>query len=333
MAAYLIRRSVGTIPVIVLITLLVFGLLHMAPGDPATLLIPPEATAADVAEARHRWGLDQPFYVQYLNFVTSAARGDLGRSFRFSEPVSQLIGSRMPATVELATLALIISALIAMPLGVVAGARPNSWFDNLGTTFGLFGISMPSFWFGIMLILLFAGSLHLLPSAGRSTYGASGQTITGFYLFDSLVQGNLTGFWDGLQHMLLPAIALGTGMAGILMRVTRSAVLEVTREDFVLVARAKGLSNRVVLWRHVLRNALVPMVTVFGLELGQILSGSIIIEAVFAWPGLGTLLITAISSRDYPLVLGLVLFYTLIFVLINLLIDAIYAVIDPRITY
>jgi peptide/nickel transport system permease protein len=152
-------------------------------------------------------------------------------------------------------------------------------------------------------------------------------------LFDSLVQGNWAGFWDGLQHMMLPALALGSGMAGILMRVTRSSVLEVTREDFVMVARAKGLTNRAVLWRHVLRNALVPIVTVVGLEVGQILSGSIIIEAVFAWPGLGTLLITAIGSRDYPLVIGLVLFYTFVFVLLNLLIDALYAVIDPRISY
>ena len=333
MATYLIRRSVGTIPVILLITVLVFILIHLAPGDPAAMLIPPEATAADIADARHRWGLDQPIYVQYLSFLSSAVRGDLGRSFRYSDPVTQLIANRLPATAELTTLAVIIAALLAIPLGVLAGARPNSWLDNIGTTLGLFGISMPSFWFGIMLILLFAGSLHLLPSAGRSTYGVAGKTITGLYLVDSLIEGNWAAFADGIQHMLLPAIALGSAMLGILMRVTRSSVLEVTREDFVLVARAKGLSNRSVLWRHVLRNALVPVVTVVGLETGQILSGSIIVEAVFAWPGLGTLLVSAITSRDYPLVLGLVLFYTLVFVLINLLIDALYAVIDPRITY
>jgi peptide/nickel transport system permease protein len=333
MTTYLVRRSVGTIPVIVLITLLVFVLLHLTPGDPATLLIPPEATAADVAEARHRWGLDQPVYLQYLSFLSSAARGDLGQSFRYAEPVTQLIGSRLPATAELATLAVLIAAALAIPLGVVAGARPNSWLDNLGTTLGLFGISMPSFWFGIMLILLFAGLFHLLPSAGRNTYGVAGQTITGMYVLDSLLQGNWAALADGFQHMLLPAIALGSGMAGILMRVTRSSVLEATREDFVLVARAKGLTSRTVLWRHVLRNALIPMVTVVGLETGQILSGSIIVESVFAWPGLGTLLVSAIGSRDYPLVIGLVLFYTLVFVLLNLLIDALYAVIDPRITY
>lgn len=333
MTIYLLRRLLGTIPVLLLVTLLVYGLLHLAPGDPATLLLPESATDADVAEAKARWGLDQPFYVQYFYFLANALRGDLGRSFRFAQPVSELIASRLPATVELAFFAIVIAIAIAVPLGVFAGARPDSATDNVGTMFGLFGISMPNFWFGIMLILVFAGTLHLFPSAGRSEYGIAGRTITGFYLVDSVLVGNWAGLVDGIKHVILPALTLGTALAGILMRITRSSVLEITREDYVLVARAKGLMNRVVLWRHVLRNAMIPIVTVVGLELGTLLSGSIIVETVFAWPGIGNLLITGVTSRDYPLVTGIVLMYTVAFVTINLAIDAIYAVADPRIRF
>ncbi len=333
MTIYLLRRLLGTIPVVLLVTLLVYGLLHLAPGDPASLLLPEDANDADVAEAKARWGLDKPFYLQYFYFLANAARGDLGRSFRFAQPVGELIASRLPATVELAFFAIVIAILIAVPLGVFAGARPDSATDNIGTMFGLFGISMPNFWFGIMLILVFAGMLHLFPSAGRSEYGIAGQTITGFYLVDSVLVGNWAGLADGIKHVFLPALTLGTALAGILMRITRSSVLEITREDYVLVARAKGLMNRVVLWRHVLRNALIPIVTVVGLELGTLLSGSIIVETVFAWPGIGNLLITGVTSRDYPLVTGIVLMYTVAFVTINLAIDAIYAFIDPRIRF
>jgi peptide/nickel transport system permease protein len=228
---------------------------------------------------------------------------------------------------------MLIALAIAIPIGTVAGARPNSWSDNTGTTLGLFGISVPSFWSGIMLILIFAGVLHLLPSAGRSTYGVAGPSITGFYILDSLLTGNPAGVGDALGHLALPALALGAGLAGITMRITRSSVLEAGREDFVVVARAKGLIQRTVLRRHVLRNALIPVITIVGLEFGEILANSVIVETVFAWPGVGSLLITGVSSRDYPLVTGLVLLYAIIFVLINLAVDALYAVIDPRIRY
>jgi ABC-type dipeptide/oligopeptide/nickel transport system permease component len=317
----------------VLISLLVFGLLKLTPGDPAQLLAPENATPADIAETRARWGLDQPFQVQYLQFLSNAVQGDFGRSFRFSRPVSDLIGARLPATLELAGLAMVISCLVALPLGVIAGVRPNSWLDNLGTTFGLLGISMPSFWIGIMLILIFAGSLHLLPSSGRSTYGLAGETITGFYILDSLLQGDLDAALDGVRHMLLPAVALGVASAGILMRITRSAVLAVAREDFIRVAQAKGLASWGVVRSHVMRNALLPIITVLGLEVGQLLSGSIIVETVFAWPGVGSLLVDGVGARDYSLVTALVLGYTFIFVLINLAIDGVYAIVDPRIRY
>ena len=333
MTTYLLRRLLGTVPVMALITLLVFLLLKAAPGDPARPPLPEAASPEDVAAAMRRWGLDQPLHIQYLRFLSSAVTGDLGKSFKFAQPVTEVIAQRLPATLELATFALLISVGLAIPLGVWAGARPNSWADNLGTTVGLFGISMPNFWFGIILILFFAGILHLLPTAGRSTYGVAGPQQTGFYFLDSALQGNWAALGDAFRHVALPALALGTALMGILMRITRSAVLEVTREDYVMVARAKGLVDRVVLWRHVLRNALIPIITVVGLELGTLLSGSIIIETVFAWPGIGSLLITGINSRDYPLVTGLVLMYATAFVLINLAIDALYAVVDPRIRY
>jgi peptide/nickel transport system permease protein len=333
MTAYLIRRALGTIPVILLITLLVYSLLQLAPGDPATLLLPEDATEADLVEAKHRWGLDQPFYVQYFYFISSAVRGDLGKSFRFAQPVTELIAVRLPATLELAFFAMLIATVIAIPLGVIAGTRPNSTADNVGTFFGLFGISMPNFWFGIMMILLFSGILHLFPSAGRSEYGVAGEVITGFYFIDSALEGNWDGFVDAFKHVLLPAAALGTALAGIQMRITRSAVLEITREDFVMVARAKGLRNLAVLWRHVLRNSFIPIITVVGLELGNLLSGSIIVETVFAWPGVGSLLITGVSARDYPLVTGIVLMYSIGFVTINLVVDAVYAAVDPRIRF
>lgn len=333
MTSYLARRLAGTVPVLLLISLLVFLLIHAAPGDPTLLLLGEETNAAEVAKAKERWGLDQPLYVQYLKFLKSVAAGDFGRSFKYTEPVTGVIMSRVPATIELAIFAILIATLLAIPLGVWAGSKPNSWIDNLGTTFGLFGISMPSFWLAIMLILLLAGVLNLLPTSGRSTYGVAGPEQTGFYILDSILQKNWRALWDALTHIFLPALALGVNMLGILMRVTRSSILEVMTEDYVQTARAKGLRENQVVWRHVTRNALIPVITVVGLELGTLLSGSIIVETVFAWPGSGSLLITALNARDYPLVTGVVMTYTVAFVSINLIIDGLYAIIDPRIRY
>jgi len=333
MTNYFARRLAGTVPVLLLISLLVFLLIHAAPGDPTLLLLGEETNAAEVAKAKERWGLDQPLYVQYLKFLKSAAAGDFGRSFKYTEPVARVIMTRLPATIELAIFAIIIATLLAIPLGVWAGAKPNSWIDNLGTSFGLFGISMPSFWLAIMLILLLAGVLNILPTSGRSTYGIAGPEQTGFYILDSILQKNWPAVWDALTHIFLPALALGVNMLGILMRVTRSSILEVMTEDYIQTARAKGLRENRVIWRHVTRNALIPVITVVGLELGTLLSGSIIVETVFAWPGSGSLLITALNARDYPLVTGVVMTYTLAFVSINLIIDVLYAVVDPRIRY
>jgi ABC-type dipeptide/oligopeptide/nickel transport system permease component len=333
MLRYLLGRIAATIPVVVLISLLVFLLIHAAPGDPADLLLSDEASAADIAEARHRWGLDQPIYIQYIRFLTNIFSGDLGMSFKYADPVISLIGERLPATIELAIASMMIALLAGIPLGVWAGAKPNSWADNLGSTFGFFGISMPSFWLGIMLILIVSGHFNWLPSSGRATYGVAQGADSGFYILKSLLSGNIKSAWDGIKYIIMPAIALGTGMMGLVMRVTRSSVLEIMGEDYVRTARAKGLGENTVMWRHVLPNALVPVITVVGLELGTLLSGSIIVETVFAWPGSGSLLISAIQSRDYPLITGTVLTYTVAFVVINFAIDVLYAVVDPRIRF
>src|SRR5215204_4924608 len=257
MTSYLFQRIAGTIPVLLLISLLVFLLIHAAPGDPTLLLLGEETNTAEVAKAKERWGLDQPIYVQYWKFLKSAAAGDFGKLFKYAEPVISVIKSRLPATIELACFAIAIATFLAIPLGVWAGSRPNSWIDNLGTTFGLFGISMPSFWLAIMLILLLAGVLNILPTSGRSTYGVAGPEQTGFYILDSVLQQNWQAAWDALRHILLPALALGVNMLGILMRVTRSAILEVMNEDYVRTARAKGLREKKIVWRHVSSNALI----------------------------------------------------------------------------
>src|ERR1700691_5625712 len=207
MIFYLVRRVIGTIPVIVLISLGVFLLIHAAPGDPADLLLSDQASPQDIADARHRWGLDQPLYVQYLRFLFNVLKGDFGTSFRYSDPVIQLIGERLPATIELAFVSFVIALALGVPLGVWAGSKPNSWADNLGSFFGFFGISMPSFWLGIMLILVVSGYFNWLPSSGRSTYGLARGSESGFYIVTSLLSGNFRAGWEGIEHIIMPAIA------------------------------------------------------------------------------------------------------------------------------
>jgi ABC-type dipeptide/oligopeptide/nickel transport system permease component len=331
MWSYTLRRFVAVVPVVLVVISIIFLLIHMAPGDPLSLLLSDDASPATIAEVRLKWGLDQPLWRQYLNYLSIIVTGDLGISFKYGDPVVTTILSRLPATVELAIAALLIAVVIAIPLGLWAGSRPNSWIDNLGSSFGFLGISMPSFWLGIVFILLFSGILHLLPSSGRDSFGIADNPITGLYLLDSLLQLDADQARDAFTHLVMPATVLGINMVGMLMRVTRSSIIEIMHEDYITTARAKGAPERQVLWRHGFKNAFIPILTVVGLELGTLLSGSIIIETVFAWPGMGSLLISAISGRDYPLVIGTILTYTLAFVVINFVIDMIYPLVDPRI--
>lgn len=331
MLGYTLRRVAGTIPVLFMVSLLIFALVQFAPGDPVDMLVSDEATEEVRLAIRAAWGLDQPVYVQYLTFLKNAVMGDFGQSFRYREPVMQLILERLPASLELAIYSTLLAVAIGLPLGVWAASRPNSIVDTVGSIGGFFGISLPNFWLGILLILLFAGTFNLLPSGGRETWGLNVERVTGFLTVDAIIAGRWNALWDSLRHLALPVVVLGTNMTGIIMQITRASVLENLQEDYVMTARAKGMSGRVVLWRHAFRNALIAVITIIGLEFGTLISGAIIVETVFSWPGIGYLLLQGISFRDFPLITGLVLVYTTLFVLINLAIDMIYTIVDPRI--
>ena len=325
------RRFVGAIPVIVGISLLVFLLMHIAPGDPVSLLLGENATDAEIQRTRHEWGLDQPLLVQYWEFLSHALRGDFGKSLKFGEPVTKLVFERLPATIELTLASLLVSILISIPIGVYSAVKHDSLFDHTGMGLALIGVSLPNFWLGIMLIYFLGGQLNLLPVAGRIEYGIELQPITRLYLVDSLITGNFAAFWSALKHLIMPAVTLGTSLAAIVTRITRSSILEVMRQDFITTARAKGLNERAVIWRHILRNAMITIVTILGLQLGALLNGSVITETVFSFPGIGDLLIQAISLRDYKLAQGLIFFFAMMYFVVNLLIDILYMLIDPRI--
>ncbi|MFQ5684760.1 MAG: ABC transporter permease [Candidatus Binatia bacterium] len=325
------RRLVGAIPVLLGVSFLVFILMHLAPGDPVTLLLGEEADEIDIQETRQEWGLDKPIGVQYWEFLRHATQGDLGDSLRYREPVVNLVVERLPATLELALASLFIAILISVPIGVYSAIKHNSIWDHAGMTVALIGVSLPNFWLGIMLIFFLGGQLNLLPVAGRIDYGMQVPPITHLYTVDTLLHGNLEAFWSVLKHMILPAITLGTSLAAIVTRISRSSVLEVIQQDYITTARAKGLSERRVIWKHTLRNAMVTIVTILGLQLGALLSGSVITETVFSWPGIGGLLIQAISTRDYKLAQGVILFFAMMYFVVNLLVDLFYMLVDPRI--
>jgi len=329
----LIRRIVGAIPVIIGISFLIFILIHLAPGDPVTLMLGDNATPEDVEKLRHELKLDQPLMVQYGDFLSRAVRGDFGKSLKFNEPVIHLVMERLPATLELAFASLLVAIMIAVPLGVYSAVNHNSLLDHAGMSVALIGVSLPNFWLGIMLIYFLGGQLNLLPVAGRIEYGIEIQRITGLYLFDSLITGNFSAFVSALRHLLMPAVTLGSALAAIVTRISRSSVLEVMRQDYIITARAKGLSEKSVVWRHILRNALITIVTILGLQLGALLSGSVVTETVFSYPGIGDLLIQSISARDYKLTQVLILMFAVTYFVVNLLVDMLYSWIDPRIKF
>jgi peptide/nickel transport system permease protein len=327
----LARRIIGAVPVLFGISFLVFLLMHLAPGDPVELLLGDNATPDEVARVRRDWGLDQPLLVQYWQFLSRALVGDFGTSLKFGEPVLKLVFERLPATVELAIVSLIVAIFISIPIGVYSAIKRDSLLDHAGTGVALIGVSLPNFWLGIMLIYFLGGQWNLLPVAGRIEYGIELKPITKLYLLDSLLTGNFTAFWSVLQHLFMPALTLGTALAAIVTRITRSSVLEVMRQDYVMTARAKGLNERAVVWRHILRNALITVITILGLQLGALLNGSVITETVFSYPGIGDLLIQSISVRDYRLTQVQILFFGVIYFVVNMLVDVLYTLVDPRI--
>ena len=324
-------RLAGVLPVLFLVTLVLFVLLRVAPGDAADLLVPDEATEEEVARIRERWGLDRPIMEQYARFLVNVVRLDFGRSYRYGTDVSQLILERLPATIELSLVALTLAALIAIPLGILAALRKGKFTDSMVSVIAITGVSTPTFWLGILLVLFLSAELNLLPSAGRLPYGVEVPHVTGVYLIDAVLAGRFELLGLIASYVALPALTLAFNMVGIIARITRSAIIDVAQEEFITTAVAKGLSRAAIIRRHLLPNAAVPIVTIIGLELGVLISGSIIVEVVFSWPGLGTLLYQAISVRDIPLTTGIVVTYTALFIVINILIDIVYFMIDPRI--
>lgn len=312
MAALIVRRLVQMLFLLLGITFIVFISMHLAPGDPAAIIGGPTATKSDILNIRHRLGLDRPLLVQYGQYLVNLFHGNLGYSFQTQRSVSSEIITRLPNTVDLAVASVIVSIVIGIPAGIISALKQNSWIDVFSTTFSLGGISIPNFWFGAMLILIFAVHFQWLPVGGLDA-----------------------PFWtlNGLKEILLPAITLGTGSAAMIARMSRSSMLEIIRADFVRTARAKGVKEHVVIWVHCLRNAMIPVITVVGLNFGFLLGGTIITEQVFAINGIGRLMVESISSRDFPMVQGAVLLVATIFVVVNLLVDLIYALVDPRISY
>ena len=305
MARFLARRLALTIPVLLGVATLVFSLIHLIPGDPAQAMLGETAAQQDVDALRARLGLDRPLIEQYGGFLLSAARGDLGTSLRTNQPVTAAIVERLPATLELAAAAMLVALGFSLPLGIVAAVRRGTAVDHAATTVALLGISIPNFWLGPLLAIVFAVELGWLPVSGRGS----------------------------LAHLVLPAISLGAALAAILARMTRASLLEELREPYVAAARARGASRARAVLRHALRNSLIPVVTLVGLQFGAVLTGAVITETIFAWPGIGRLLIQSIGFRDYPLVQGCILFIAVTYVGMNLLTDLLYGVLDPRIRY
>ena len=330
---YIIKRLIQLIPVVIGVTIIAFSLIHLAPGDPARTMLGQHATQQEINEIREKYGLDEPVYVQYALWLNGVLHGDLGRSILTKELVVIEIAERFPNTIELAIAAMIFAIVIGGLAGIISASKQYSITDYTVMGIALFGISMPVFWLGIMLMLIFGVILGWLPIGGRIDLIIPFQRVTGFMVLDSIITGNFTALISILKHLILPAIALGTIPMAMIARVTRSSMLEVLRQDFIRTERAKGLSERVVIYKHAVRNAMIPVITVIGLNFGLLLAGAILTETVFSWPGLGRLVVESVYERDYPLVVGCILIFAIVFVIVNLITDLLYTYIDPRIKY
>ena len=330
---YALRRVVLTIPIQLGLSILVFAFVRALPGGPAIALLGERATQESVEQIEKQLGLDEPIYVQYGRYMKNVLSGDLGTSTRTRLPVTEELGLRFPATFELAIAAMLFAILIGVPLGFVAAKRYQGVLDNTSLVLSLIGISFPVFFLALLLKYVFSIKLGLLPTIGRLDVTRSLDHPTSFYILDSIIAGDVAALGDALRHLVLPAIALGTIPLAIVARITRAAVLDVTSEDYVRTARAKGLDPRVVDRRHILKNAMLPVITIIGLQTGLLLTGAVLTETVFAWPGVGSWMLEAIKFRDYAVLQGGVLFFAVLIVVVNLLVDLSYAFLNPRIRY
>jgi peptide/nickel transport system permease protein len=333
MLRFVVRRLLLLLPILFGVSILVFAWVHRLPGGPAEALLGERTTPALVKQYREQYGLDDPLPVQYLKYVKELARGNLGVSTVTRRTITEEIGTRFPATVELAFAAMLFAVFIGIPLGFFAAKYHGGATDHLTMVGSLIGISIPVFFLAIILKYIFAVRLGWLPTVGREDVLATRPHPTNFYMLDAIIEGDWGAFVDAVRHLVLPAVALGSIPLAIIARITRAAVLDVQNEDYVRTARAKGLAPVIVDGRHVLRNALLPISTIIGLQTGLLLSGAVLTETVFAYPGMGFWLRDAIFSRDYPVLQGGIMFLALVFVLVNLLVDISYAVINPRIRY
>lgn len=333
MGRYTVRRALTVIPVLLGVSVLVFSFIHLIPGDPALTMLGERATPEKVAEVRRQLGLDRPIYEQYLIYLAKLLRGDLGTSIVRGDPVLTDLLRRFPATVELASAAISLALLLGVPIGIISAVWRNSFVDSVSRIWALTGVSMPIFWLGLMLAWFFGVELRWLPTGFRLDAATSFEPWTNFVILDALLHGNWAVLWDALRHLLLPAVALATIPLAVIARMTRASMLEVLSQEYIRTAEAKGLPQAAVILRHALRNALLPVLTVVGLQVGHLLAGAILTETIFSWPGIGLWVYESIESRDYAIVQGASLFIAVIFVLVNAVTDLLYAAADPRIKY
>lgn len=333
MVRYLLRRLALTVPILLGVSLLVFFMLHSAGGDPAQLVLGARADPESLAALRHEMGLDRPLIVQYGDFLAGAVRGDFGRSYRSNTLVIDEIAARFPATIELAVAAMAIAVASGVIFGAVAAVRRHSPLDYISSTVVLFGVSIPTFWLGIILIIIFGLWLRWLPISGRVNPRLGADPSAPFLTISALLRGNWAVAKDAFLHLILPALTLAAWPAAIVARMTRASLIEALGQEYVRTARGKGVQEGAIVAVHAARNAVLPVLTVVGLEFGTLLGGAVVTETVFSWPGLGQLTVNAIGARDYQMVQGVVLLLATIFVLLNLLVDVLYAVLDPRIRY
>lgn len=328
---YISRRLFHLVLILFGVSILVFLMLRMIPGDPAQLLLGEYANPEELARLRTQLGLDKSYLTQYWIYLKNTLQGDFGNSVRTGAPVVDEIGVRLVATIELSMAAMLIATLFGIAAGVVSAVKQYSILDYASMFLALVGVSMPIFWLGLMLIYLLAVKFPILPMMGRLSMGLETTPLTGLVMIDSLIAGQFGAFWDGLRHLVLPAFTLATIPMAIVARITRSSMLEVLNRDYVRTARAKGLGEAVVILRHALRNAFLPVVTVLGLNLGLLLGGAVLTETIFSWPGLGRYVVDSLMGRDYAAVQGCILIFAVLMALINLAVDLIYVLLDPRI--
>lgn len=333
MFTYTVRRVLSLIPVLFGMTLVVFAIIHAIPGNPAQVILGQRATAESIATLTKELGLDRPWYIQYADYINSLLQGDLGTSLRTRGPINEEIWPFLAATIELTVVAMIIAVVIGVNAGIISAWFSKSWFDYVAMILALVGVSMPIFWLGLMEQWVFSIELGWLPTTGRENVRDPITAITNLYLIDTLLQGRFDQFTTVIKHLILPSIALATIPMAIIARMTRATMLEVMKSDYIRTARAKGLRMFWVVYKHSLKNAIIPVLTVIGLQMGLLLGGAILTETIFGWPGIGRYLYDAIAYRDYPVIQSGILIIAAIFVLINLVVDLLYVLVDPRIKY